>query len=230
VDYVRQLVADRYIGEVLSTTLVGSGLVWGPFIDGPNAYTCDKSNGATMLTIPMGHTIDALCHCLGQFASLSATTALRRRSAVLVDTGETLPMTANDQVTVSGVLANGAVANIHYRGGSSRGTNLLWEINGTEGDLQITGGSGHAQVVDLTLFGGRDADTGLQPLPVPKQHRWVPDSLVGPAVNVAQAYAGLAADMTDGSHLCPTFDDAVTRHRMIAAVEESATLGRRVTL
>jgi hypothetical protein len=54
--------------------------------------------------------------------------------------------------------------------------------------------------------------------------------LVGPAVNVAQAYAGLAADMTDGSHLCPTFDDAVTRHRMIAAVEESATLGRRVTL
>jgi predicted dehydrogenase len=228
--YVRELVADGYVGEVLSTTLVGSGLVWGAFIDRPNAYTCDKSNGATMLSIPMGHTVDALCHCLGEFASLSATTALRRGNALLVETGETLATTAEDQVTFSGILATGAVANIHYRGGSSRGTNLLWEINGTEGDLQITGGSGHAQAVDLTLFGGRDTDTGLQPLPVPKQHRWVPDSLVGPAVNVAQAYAGLAADMTDGSHLCPTFDDAVTRHRMIAAVEESATLGRRVTL
>jgi predicted dehydrogenase len=230
VNYVRELVGDGYVGEVLSTTLIGSGLVWGSSIDRPNAYTCDKSNGATMLTIPMGHTVDAVCHCLGQFASLSATTALRRTSTVLVDTGETLPMTAEDQVTFSGVLTTGAVANIHYRGGSFRGVNLLWEINGTDGDIQITGVSGHAQAVDLTLRGGRGADPALQPLPIPKEHRWVPDVLAGPSVNVAQAYARLADDMTDGGHRCPTFDDAVTRHRMIAAVEESASSGHRVTL
>jgi predicted dehydrogenase len=122
------------------------------------------------------------------------------------------------------------VATIHYRGGLSRGVNLLWEINGTDGDLQVTGVSGHAQAVELTLLGGRGADPTLHPMPVPKEHRWVPDSLVGPAVNVAQAYAGLAADMSDGNHRCPTFDDAVIRHRMIAAVDESATQGRRVTL
>jgi hypothetical protein len=47
-------------------------------------------------------------------------------------------MTAEDQVMVSGLLEGGAAFSIHYRGGVSRGTNLLWEINGTEGDLQLT--------------------------------------------------------------------------------------------
>jgi hypothetical protein len=30
---------------------------------------------------------------------------------------------------------------IHFRGGVSRGTNFLWEINGTDGDLQVTLGA-----------------------------------------------------------------------------------------
>src|SRR5207253_4259258 len=63
-----------------------------------------------------------------------------RRSSDL--TGERKPMTADDQVCVSGLLESGAALSIHYRGGRSRGTNLLWEINGTEGDLQLTAAGG----------------------------------------------------------------------------------------
>jgi len=230
VDYVRALVRDGYVGEVLSTTLVGSGMQWGNEVDRPNAYIVDKANGATMLTIPMGHTIDALCHCLGEFRSLSATTAIRQPLVTRTDTGEILTKTAEDQIVIGGVLESGAVASIHYRGGASRGTKLLWEINGTEGDLQITADGGHGQIFDLTLAGGRGGDRMLRQMPVPPEHRWVPKDLAGPAVNVAQAYARYAADLRDGTRLCADFDDAVRRHRMIAAIEESAASGRRVSM
>src|SRR2546423_135741 len=56
VAYVRDLIEQGYVGEVLSTTLVGSGLGWGPTVDGANAYLNDRKNGATMLSIPLGHT------------------------------------------------------------------------------------------------------------------------------------------------------------------------------
>ncbi|MCK9506256.1 MAG: Gfo/Idh/MocA family oxidoreductase, partial [Porticoccaceae bacterium] len=72
INRVRDLIAEGYVGEVLSTTLIGSGLNWGQFIDPPNAYTADRTNGATLLTIPFGHTVDALCHCLGEFTQVDA--------------------------------------------------------------------------------------------------------------------------------------------------------------
>src|SRR6266446_6046716 len=73
VAYVRDLIEQGYVGEVLSTTLVGSGMSWGPTIDPYNAYMNDKKNGATLLSIALGHAADALCHCLGEVRELSAT-------------------------------------------------------------------------------------------------------------------------------------------------------------
>ena len=116
---------------------------------------------------------------------------------------------------------------IHYRGGRSRGTNLLWEINGTEGDLQLTAAGGQAQIFELTVRGGNGAQSSLEVLPVPQQYRFSP--LHGPSTNVAQAYARFARDYREGTHLCPTFDDAVTRHRMLDAIEKAAATGQRQT-
>jgi predicted dehydrogenase len=225
--YARDLVASGYVGEVLSTTLIGAGVAWGAFVDRPNAYTLDRRNGATLLTIPFGHTIDALCHVLGEFTELVALTANRRRSSTLVESGESLPMSAEDQVVVAGRLTGGAVVSVHYRGGVSGGTGLLWEVNGTQGDLQITASGGHAQIFDLSLRGRSGGETGVQPLDVPGNYRWAPD-VAGPAFNVAQAYVRFAEDMRRGTQQCPGFDAAVTRHRLIAAVEESAASGQRV--
>jgi predicted dehydrogenase len=230
VDYARALVRDGYVGEVLSTTLIGSGMQWAAEVDRPNAYIVDKANGATMLTIPLGHTIDALCHCLGEFESLSATTAIRQPQVRRTDTDEILTKTAEDQIVIGSTLEGGAVAAVHYRGGASRGAKLLWEINGTEGDLQITAEGGHAQIFDLSLAGGRGEDRTLHPMPVPAGHRWVPAELAGPAVNVAQMYARLAEDLAGQGRRYPDFEDAVRRHRMIAAVERSAEQARRVAL
>src|SRR6266705_1960607 len=145
VAYVHDLIGQGYVGEVLSTTLIGSGMGWGPTVEPFNAYLNDRKNGATMLSIALGHAADALCYCLGEVRDLSATMTMRRKSFTIAGTGESKRMHAEDQVCVAGLLEGGAALAIHYRGGRSRGTNLLWEINGTEGDLQVTADGGQAR-------------------------------------------------------------------------------------
>src|SRR5213594_2142964 len=108
VAYVRDLIKQGYIGEVLSTSLIGSGMGWGSTVEPFNAYLNDKKSGATMLSIPLGHTADALCHCLGEVRELSATMTVRRKSFTISGTGEHKPMATEDQVGVTGILEGGA--------------------------------------------------------------------------------------------------------------------------
>ncbi|TCV67436.1 Gfo/Idh/MocA family oxidoreductase [Neorhizobium sp. S3-V5DH] len=223
IEYLRQLIADGYVGEVLSTTLVGSGGEWGGETDAAHAYLYDRSNGATLLTIPLGHTLAGVREVLGGFGDLSARMITRRKTAHVTDTGETIPNTSHDQVLVHGALESGAAFSIHYRGGMSRGTNLLWEINGTEGDIQVTGATGHSQVVQLSIRGANGKASALAPLtpPASAYEGW-PDSSV--ARNVARLYALVAQDIRSGTRLAPSFRDAVTLHETVDAIERSAAL------
>jgi predicted dehydrogenase len=230
VAYVRDLVRQGYVGEVLSTSLIGSGMGWGSSVEPFNVYLNDKKNGATMLSVALGHAADALCFCLGQFWELSATMAVRRATFTIAGAPEPEPMNTDDQVAVSGLLEGGAAASIHYRGGISRGTNLLWEINGTEGDLQLSSAGGQPQIFEMQIRGGRGNQSSLDVLPVPPQYSWAPPGAQGPVRNVAQAYSNFARDFREGTHLCPTFDDAVTRHRMLNAIEIAADTGHRQKL
>src|SRR5207248_1167337 len=170
VAYVRDLVEQGYVGEVLSTTLVGSGMGWGPMVEPFNAYLNDRKNGATMLSIALGHTADALCFCLGEVRELSATMTMRRKTFTIAGNGQGKPMNAEDQVAVTGLLEGGAAFSIHYRGGVSRGTNLLWEINGTEGDLQLTATGGQSQIWELEVCGGKGGQSALELLPLPEKY------------------------------------------------------------
>src|SRR5438105_2019534 len=157
VAYVRDLIKQGYVGEMLSTTLIGSGMGWGPTVEPYNGYLNDRKNGATMLSIALGHAADALCHCLGEVRELSATMAVRRKSFTIAGTGERKPMAADDQVCVTGLLEGGAAFSIHYRGGISRGTHIPRAINGTEGDVQRNAAGGQAQSFEATLPGAEGA-------------------------------------------------------------------------
>src|SRR5213592_4386633 len=75
--FVQQLLRDGYVGEVLSTTMVGLSIP-GDIVVQPNAYMLDKTNGANLLTVPVGHSLDLLNYVLGEFADLSAVSDLRR--------------------------------------------------------------------------------------------------------------------------------------------------------
>src|SRR6184192_2509527 len=71
IEFVQELLGDGYVGEVLSTTMVGVSIA-GDVLGQPNAYMLDKTNGANALTIAVGHSLDILNHVLGEFADLSA--------------------------------------------------------------------------------------------------------------------------------------------------------------
>ncbi|MEV5982412.1 Gfo/Idh/MocA family oxidoreductase [Streptomyces sp. NPDC052114] len=233
VRHVGELVADGYVGEVLSTSLVASGRRWGPVFEPSGEYLLDRNNGGTMLTIPFGHTVDAVSMVLGEFTEVSATLATRRPVVHEEGTGRPAAMTVADQIAVSGRLDSGAVASLHFRAGLSRGTNFHWEINGTDGDLVVTGDSGHLQQAVLTVRGARGADTALAELPVPERHFDVPElaDLRGlPAYNVGAQYAGILTDLTEGTAHAPDFAHAARRQRLLDAIGRSAAAGTRVTL
>ena len=221
IEYLRQLIADGFVGDVLSTTLVGRGGGWGGSIAEKriSAYLLDRANGATMLTIPVGHTLAALMEVLGEIAEVSAVLASRRTSALAVDTGETLSMSAPDQVLVSGLLANGAPLSIHYRGGTARENDgLFWEINGTEADIRVSAPSrGHAQLVPLSLKGARHDEKAFRPLEVPASYRsGVPEDVV--PGNVARVYLRMARDLREGTR---KHQASRTRSRCIGSSKQS---------
>ena len=97
----------------------------------------------------------------------------QRRSARNVDTGSDVPITAADQIWFSGRTGSGAVLTGHYRGGRWLGTNLDWEILGTEGELRITGTDGSLQTQSVSIAGARSGDTALVDLPVPATYTTV---------------------------------------------------------
>ncbi|MFI5623402.1 Gfo/Idh/MocA family protein [Nocardioides sp. NPDC051685] len=219
VRYLGSLVDDGYVGEVLSTTVVGSGGTWGGQIVPRNRYTLDVTKGASLLTIPFGHTLDGFASALGEPQDLQIRQARRRTASRDAETGEMVPMTVPDQIVASGTLPGGAVATFHYRGGMSRATNFRWEINGAEGDIVVTASTGHLQLATPTVEGARGAEKYLSPLPVPAEFIQVPtlDPVAqAPAYAVAHAYQQLLADLREGTSLVPDFTHAVQRHRSIA--------------
>jgi predicted dehydrogenase len=234
VEYLRKLIAEDYVGEVLSTTIVGRG---GP-VQGagtiPNekdfGYLLDRSSGATMLTIPVGHTLAAITSVLGNIAEVSGVLATRRPTALVLDSGKRLPASSPDEVLVSGTLASGAPISIHYHGGSPRdGNGFLWEIHGTRGDIRISGASGQTQMVQLSLAGARGDEKAFLPLELPQgeRSRWPSDVQ---SRNVALVYRRMANDLRHGTRSAPSFDDGVALHRIIDAIEQAADRGVRVEL
>src|SRR5437870_1725919 len=230
VEFVQELLRDGYVGEVLSTTMVGLS-VPGDVVVEANAYMLDKANGANVLTIAVGHSLDTLNYVLGEFADLSGVSDLRRPLITIEGTGERIVKTAPDQIAVIGTLRSGATASIHVREAVAGGTGLLWQLNGTDGTLRITADAALPEIYPLTVAGaqGRNQPAELA-VPAALRQRWPElSSLEGaPAYNVGRAYAAFAADIANGTHTVPDFGDAVRRHEVIAAIERSAASGERV--
>ena len=142
-------------------------------------------------------------------------------TVTIKETGEVKPKTAADQIMVIGELKNGAAFSIHYRGGLSKGTNFLWEINGTEGDIQVTGNLGHGQFAQLTIMGARREEKTLAKLDTPLELiAGLPESML--ARNVANLYKSIAHDIRNNTHTTPSFSDSLELFKLLQAIEASA--------
>jgi predicted dehydrogenase len=230
IQFVQDLLRDGYVGEILSTTMVGLSIP-GDAVVNANAYMLDNTNGANLLTIAVGHSLDTLNYVLGEFADLSALSDLRQPRIKIEETGDELVKTAADQIAVIGTLTSGATASVHLREAVAGGIGFLWEINGTDGTLQITAPGPLPGIFPLTVAGAQGRNE-LAELAVPTAltQKWPAlTSLQGaPAFNVGRTYAAFAEDIDNGKHTVPDFADAVRRHEVIAAIERSAASGDRV--
>lgn len=219
--YLKQLIANGYVGEVLSTTLIGDAGNWGAQTVQDLAYLSDKSNGATMLSIPFAHTMAGVKEVLGDFEDISGRMIKRRDTVYISDTKVSIATTAEDQIMVNGVLKSGAAISAHYRGGLSKGTNFLWEINGTRGDIQVRADIGHGQMTQLSLFGAQDDEKKLEPLFPPREfYAGRPQNVI--VRNVAGVYALVAQDIREGTKKAPSFEDALELHKLLDKIERTS--------
>jgi len=219
--YARDLVANDEIGEIVTVNLSvmvgaitkrGDGRIWQGI----------RANGANPMTIPGGHSIDALCYILGEFAEVSARVTTRIDMWKHAVSGEDFLVDAPDTVSAAGVLKSGAevsyqLASVPYNASGTR-----MEIYGRKGTLVLTSNSVNIGPSRLHLAIGEE---NMAEIPPPDSYRLIPaDMAAGPGRNVAQAYARFAKAMQSGQSGtadAPNFNDAVGRHALIDAMERS---------
>lgn len=220
--YLHHLINTGSIGNIISTTMIAScGFPWAGTANAGTAYALDAALGATMLTIPFGHGIDALRWVLGGFESIGSTLATRHKRVSLIDTGEVVAATGPDQVAITGVLTSGAVAVIHFRGDIFPGPSLRWEIIGDKGSLLIESDIGHIQYGFLTIQ--RAGLNGkFEQLSVPHKFRRAKTMSSDISDTVAHAYKGVYDDIKTESNTIPNFSVGLELHYLINRIAEAA--------
>jgi predicted dehydrogenase len=119
---------------------------------------------------------------------------------------------------------------LQIRGGVPRGTKLLWEINGSEGDLRVTARNEYVPAVNISPLRvefGRKGENGYKELDIPDPFPIDADDAVA-ARNVAGVYRLIADDLRDGTRTAPSFDHARALHKVLHAIEQSSETGNRV--
>jgi predicted dehydrogenase len=227
--YLRELVADGYVGEMLAVhvMLMRDGVLTRP---SNRTWQRDAELGANTLTIANGHTIDAMRFVTGDFARLSAVVATQAKQWLDTGTNSWVDVTAPDNILVSGVLANGAVASSHIAAIPYAGSGYRMEIYGREGTL-VAAGEDSPQLGEITLHGAQRANA-LEKLVVPERFTAAtPGTPAGEAANVGQMYALFAqAIRGSGNDRVPDFATAVDLHRLVDTIKQSSDTSREVSL
>ena len=134
---MRDLIAQGYIGNVLSVTMamISPGM---PERAKSKAWEAKLSGGVSALTIRGMHSIDPLCMCVGEFTEVSGRVSTQIKQWKLTDTGEMIDVEVPDNVMVHGVVASGAVVSAHIATVPTATPGFRMEIYGTDGALVVS--------------------------------------------------------------------------------------------
>ncbi|KAK8127203.1 oxidoreductase [Apiospora sp. TS-2023a] len=227
VNTIRDFIGSGKLGDVLSSTWSGYGMMGGDVAMESLAYFVDKSVGGNLLTIHSGHGLDWVQHGLGSTFEPTKSNALmtvRRPFVKLTKADGTVisdrhPQTSEDTIFINGVLASSVPVQYTLRGGAPfKGTPALdWRILGTKGELRVTASGVFLQIgyPDQKIEFFDSAADQVTEVPI-KADEW--DKLPIPARNVARVYEGIAGDIKAKQHLCD-FDDAIERHRFLHSLD-----------
>ena len=224
---LRELIDEGYVGEVLSChlTQIRPGVL---SRTSDRTWQRDRSLGATTLTIAFGHSVDCFCMCVGEFSEVSAVVSTQVPQWHETDTDRMVDVTAPDNVLLSGRLESGAVASVQIAAVPWHGSGMKLEIYGREGTL-VASASMTAQIDHVRLEGAKGSDRELQELPIPERLSYVPEGVPqGEPFNVARMYQAFAEAIQNDRRIEPDFDTAVTRYKLVEAVQAGSDQGRRI--
>ena len=227
---LQELLSENYLGEVLACnmTMFLPGLLQRGL---DRAWMADRDQGANTLTIATGHAIDVLCFCVGEFQEVSSQVTTQVPEWDTSEPGKKVKVTAADNVLVSGVLTNGAVASVHVSTVPWHGSGWRMEVYGREGSL-VASSREMVQYAQIRLQGAKGQDSNLAELPIPERLTWVPGEVPeGAPFNVAQMFRKLGQGILEGNSVAPDFDLAVKRHQLLDIIQRSSDQGmkQRVT-
>jgi len=215
----RDIIERGGIGRPLSVAIRSTTAGYAARLPSGYAYLNLVENGANLVTILGGHTMDLAALVVGGLSSLNATTTFQHPVVTLTDTGEDLARTAPDHLLVQGRTAGGAAFTMEVSGDRPAGTPFVLEVTGDAGVLRLTGGHPHGfQAGRLSL------SVNDEPLIQPEFGPAQPEG----AVNVFAMYDRLAQDIMSGSRTVPDFGHAARLTRLMSDVFVSADSGRRV--
>lgn len=227
--YMKDLVKAGYVGEIMSchVSMLRSGVLQRP---SDRTWQRDDSLGATTLTIPFGHTVDAFCSVVGDFSQVTAVVTTQAKQWLETDTRRLVDVTAPDNVLVSGRLVSGAVASVHVAAIPWAGSGFRMEVYGRDGTL-VASGDNSPQLVEVRLQGAQGGENRLHSLAVPAQYTRVPEDMPhGEAYNVGQLYTLFGQAIRTGKPYQPDFDTAVVLHRFIDTVRAASQQGRELAV
>jgi predicted dehydrogenase len=226
--YIRQLVADGYIGKFKLCTME-------LFLDRyvtreprPLTWNAYRSEGGGLLGALGSHYIDALRFWLGEIASVTGALAALRPDVVDAATGKTVKAETDDTFSFLVTFKNGGMATMtaSFAATPTRGAKIA--VMGERGTL-LAEQPGPNPLENGVVVASRDG-APLQALDTPAQYTPFAD----PRDHRLMAFRLLVRDFTrgvaEGTSPAPNFTDGLRCQQVLDAVRESSALGRTIHL
>jgi predicted dehydrogenase len=225
--FLRDLLADGYVGKIRSVRLHVSMEYFGPTRPPGLAWSLGAANFSHVLSIYGGHFLDMLFHVMAGPKTVGAIVATQFPELTLTATGESFPNDTPDGVVAIGRLEDDALFSIQIEGGKRNNSGLQIDITGTEGDLKITNSKSFGTTEDNVIEGAQGDEGRLKQLSIPKKYMRIPPTNLDVSVqDLAHLYAAHSDDRLNGTHNAPAFADAVRMHKLIDQINLASETGK----
>ncbi len=214
--YTRDLLKQGYVGKIRGVHMTVSVDAFGPEMSARHSWAFDAANFSNVLSIYAAHFGDMLFRSVGFPKKLTAVIETQFPYFTVLETGEQIPNTNQNEVMVIGTLESGGLFSMQVDGAQKHRTGLQIDISGTEGVLRITNPLAFQNKADNAIKGmNGDAQT-FSPLPIPRKYESLSMSgLDVSAQDLAYLYAAYTSDKVNGTSDASNFRDAVRQHHLI---------------